>query len=196
MRKTTFCNYIWVTIGDFQQCGSLTSVVSDQPAQPPFKLRNSKWCSVSSLNSQRISKRLAKTLIRPGWSEALLVAHTTLLEIPCRGSFISTIMTNGSGDLHLASKFSGLETKWAGWTCLLVPCVCVHVRRGDNPFRYIQAVGVEVHNVYAWHICVSCALHVRTLFCYMVRFKYFLVLLTCTRRNMLNWATFDSQKML
>ena len=26
----------------FQQCGSLTSVDSDEPMQPPFKLRNSK----------------------------------------------------------------------------------------------------------------------------------------------------------
>ena len=27
---------------DFQQCGNLTSVDSDEPVQPPFKLRNSK----------------------------------------------------------------------------------------------------------------------------------------------------------
>ena len=27
----------------------LTSIDSDDPVQPPFKLRNSKWCSVSSL---------------------------------------------------------------------------------------------------------------------------------------------------
>ena len=27
----------------------LTSVDSDEPLQPPFKLRNSKWCSISSL---------------------------------------------------------------------------------------------------------------------------------------------------
>ena len=34
---------------DFQQCGILTSVDSDDPVQPPFKLSNSKCCSVSSL---------------------------------------------------------------------------------------------------------------------------------------------------
>ena len=34
---------------DFQQCGILTSVDSDNPVQRPFKLRNSKKCSVSSL---------------------------------------------------------------------------------------------------------------------------------------------------
>ena len=43
------------------------------------------------LNTHGIFKRLAKTLIRlrvcAGWSEALLVAHTTLLEISCHGSF-------------------------------------------------------------------------------------------------------------
>ena len=32
-----------------QQFDILTSVDSDEPVQSPFKLRNSKWCSVSSL---------------------------------------------------------------------------------------------------------------------------------------------------
>ena len=34
---------------DFQQCGILTSVDSDEPVQPLFKLRYSKCCLVSSL---------------------------------------------------------------------------------------------------------------------------------------------------
>ena len=42
------------------------------------------------LNSHRIFKRQAKALIRlrvcAGWSEPLLVAHTTMLEISCHGS--------------------------------------------------------------------------------------------------------------
>ena len=50
--------------------------------QPPFQLRNSKCCSVSSFH--RIFKWLAKALISlrvcAGWSEPLLVAHTTLHE--------------------------------------------------------------------------------------------------------------------
>ena len=29
---------IWATTWDFQQCGSLTSVDSDEPVQPAFKL--------------------------------------------------------------------------------------------------------------------------------------------------------------
>ena len=49
------------------------------------------------LNNHRIFKRLAKALIRlricAGWSELLLVAHTTLLEISCRGSNVSHLMT-------------------------------------------------------------------------------------------------------
>ena len=36
---------------DFQQCGILTSVESDEPLLPPVKLRNSKWRSVSSLKT-------------------------------------------------------------------------------------------------------------------------------------------------
>ena len=43
------CYCIWASACDFQQCGILTSVDSDEPVQPPFKLRNSKWHSVGSL---------------------------------------------------------------------------------------------------------------------------------------------------
>ena len=42
------CTYYAVTC-DFQQCGILISVDSHGPVQPPFKLRTSKSCSVSSL---------------------------------------------------------------------------------------------------------------------------------------------------
>ena len=41
--------HIWAATCDFQPCGILTSVDSDEPVQPPFQLRNSKWCSVVSL---------------------------------------------------------------------------------------------------------------------------------------------------
>ena len=46
------CTYIWIKWAvtcDFQQCGILTSVDSDEPVQPPVKLRNSNFCSVSRL---------------------------------------------------------------------------------------------------------------------------------------------------
>ena len=39
----------WAVTCDFQQYGILTSVDSDEPVQPPFKLQNFKWCSASSL---------------------------------------------------------------------------------------------------------------------------------------------------
>ena len=41
--------HTWAATCDFQQCCLLTSVDPDKPVQPPFKLRKSKWCSVSSL---------------------------------------------------------------------------------------------------------------------------------------------------
>ena len=40
---------------DFQQCGILTSVDSYKHVLPPFKLRNSKWCSVSRLTVKKYS---------------------------------------------------------------------------------------------------------------------------------------------
>ena len=48
---TLLTGIIWAATSDFQQSGILTSVDSDTPVQPPFKLRNSKWCSVNSLTS-------------------------------------------------------------------------------------------------------------------------------------------------
>ena len=35
--------YIWAATCDFQQCGILTSVDSDEPVQPPLELRISKY---------------------------------------------------------------------------------------------------------------------------------------------------------
>ena len=47
--RLTLTQCIWASAWDFQQCGILTCVDSDEPLQPPFKLRNSKLCSFSSL---------------------------------------------------------------------------------------------------------------------------------------------------
>ena len=44
----------------FQQCGILTSRDSDEPVQPPVKLRNAKWCSVSSLTVVEYSSDLQR----------------------------------------------------------------------------------------------------------------------------------------
>ena len=49
-KQLNFCRgNNWAATCDFQRCGILTSVDSDEAVQPPSMLRNSKWCSVSSL---------------------------------------------------------------------------------------------------------------------------------------------------
>ena len=64
----------WATTCDFHQCGILTSVDSDEPVQPPFKLRNSKSCSVSSLTVIEYSSGLQRL-----WSDwAYAQAHLRL----------------------------------------------------------------------------------------------------------------------
>ena len=78
----------WAAACDFHQCGILTSVDSDEPVQPPFKHRTSKNVRSVELNTHRIWKALIRLRVCAGWSEALLVAHTTLLEISCRGSLM------------------------------------------------------------------------------------------------------------
>ena len=68
----------------------LTSVDSGKSVLSPFQLRNSKCCSVT-----RIFKQLAKAMISlrvcAGWSEPLLVAHTTLLKISCCDSNLLSV---------------------------------------------------------------------------------------------------------
>ena len=54
-----------------------------------FKLRNSKWCSVSSLTFR--GKTLIRLRVCAGWSEALLV---TLFEISWHGSFFHEVQTS------------------------------------------------------------------------------------------------------
>ena len=75
----------WAATCDFQQYGILTCVDSDEHAQPPDKVRNSKFCLVSSL-TVIVAKALIRLCICAGWSEPLLLTHTRLLEISCRGS--------------------------------------------------------------------------------------------------------------
>ena len=64
---------------------SVTRVDSDEPVQPPFKLRNFKLCSISSLTVIEYSGD------KQSLSESLLVAHTTLLEISWVGSFVNSL---------------------------------------------------------------------------------------------------------
>ena len=47
--STVLFVHVFMYICDFQRCGILTSVDSDEPVQSPFRLRISKKCSVSSL---------------------------------------------------------------------------------------------------------------------------------------------------
>ena len=112
---------IWAATCDFQQCGDLTSVDSDEPVQPPFKLRNSKWCSVSSsifIEYSATSKGSDQTALSAGWSKALLVAHTTLLEISCCCSYVSRANIISDLPRDEESKFldqNSLYFFWISW---------------------------------------------------------------------------------
>ena len=105
----------WAVTCDLQQCGILTCVDSEEPVQPTFKLRNSKWCSVSSLTLIEYIKWLAKALVRlcvcAGWSEALMVAHTTLLKISCRGSIVGVLTFTGMINTTSESLKAGKKAK-------------------------------------------------------------------------------------
>ena len=77
------------------------------------------------LNNHRILKRLVKALIRlrvcSDWSEALLVAHTTLFKILCTGSFI--LKRKRELVALLLLSYGCLVTVNALWLFLTVPWV-------------------------------------------------------------------------
>ena len=59
-RHGCFTSHNWASAWDFQQYDILTCVDSDEPLHPPFKLRNSKWRSVSSLTIIEYSSDLQR----------------------------------------------------------------------------------------------------------------------------------------
>ena len=69
------------------QCGILTSVDSDEHVQPPFKLTNSKRCSVSSLTLIEYSSNYQRLWSDCAYAQADL-RLCWLLEISCHGSII------------------------------------------------------------------------------------------------------------
>ena len=75
-----------------KQCGSLTCADPDEHAKPPFKSTKLQTPPGQQPNSPRAPKGPAKAPIGlrvfAGRSETSLVAHTTLLGISCRGSFL------------------------------------------------------------------------------------------------------------
>ena len=77
------------------------------------------------LNIHRIFKRLTKALIRlrvcAGWSEALLVAHTTLLEISCY-VHLSDTETFRNSDFNPKQLFvnMGIPTTWCTFCQILI----------------------------------------------------------------------------
>ena len=78
-------------------------------------------------------KRLAKALISlrvcAGWSEPLLVAHTTLLEISYHGLYYVV----ASDTCRYAKK---LYRRPETLTCLVLPSNHIHILRGE--FRYLS----------------------------------------------------------
>ena len=101
---------IWTVTCDFQQCSILKWIDSDEPLQPPFKLRNSNSCSVSSLTVIRLATAHQTALIRlrvcTGWSVPLLVAHTH--QIISRPKQICARLAWASAQFHK-------DLKWSFW---------------------------------------------------------------------------------
>ena len=120
----------------------------------------------------RIFKRLTKALIRlricAGWSEPLLVAHTTLLEISCHGSiilfffcfilFLLLFTSQSTIFSHVGTGLPGLHQSYAEnkiyWRFILdvSSCILFHflfdsLRPSQQSFSYV-GTGLPVLNQY------------------------------------------------
>ena len=109
------------------------------------------------LNTHKKFKWLAKALIRlrvcAGWSEALLVAYNTLLEISCRGSYVSfTLCLLGNFSclfVHRASQANIFRIKlWLFSYPSVLTCVFDAQKN-----RLIETVLLSTHNIcFCWEI--------------------------------------------
>ena len=137
----------WAVTCDFQQCGILTFVDSDEHVQPPFKLRNSQWCSVSSLTIIECSsdkQRLwsdcayAQADLRLCWS---LKAHCWKSHVTaqmwdttkCTWNNISLITRSTTSFYQPASRFIKPSLLVLFWTnCLRQNAFAVSTQRNDT----------------------------------------------------------------
>ena len=101
----------------------MTSVDSDEPVKPSFKLRTPndvQSVAQQSSNIQATSKALIRLCVSAGWSGPLLVAHTTLLEISCHGSiiFLSLKIVFILADCADPNEMMSLVAYYLGLCCL------------------------------------------------------------------------------
>ena len=114
----------WAVTCDFQQCGILTSVHSDEPVQPHFKLRNSKWSSVSSLTLIEYSSNYQRL-----WSDCAYAGHTyhivgnLMSQLICRWRLRPNIRALAPLGKATPNKFldshPNFEKSWGGWELLI-----------------------------------------------------------------------------
>ena len=155
-----FSKEIWATTCDFQRCGILTSVDSDEAMQPPFKLRNSKWSSESSLTVIEYSSDkqwLWSDCVCAGWSEALLVAQTKLLEIKCHGS----LCLRRPPDKGVFFSFHNFQQKYMSWVLkgtlsmirlFLAPWICSDRWIRKWSWTYAQNYCLSGPMIHSWGV--------------------------------------------
>ena len=121
---------------DFQQCDILTSIDLDQPVQPPFKLRNSKWRSFSSLTvieykaTSKGSHQTAR-MRRLVWAFAGRTYHIVgnlMSPLIYRGSYMSAHVL-----LNLLNKLGKRDKMWG------LPSILSLFRNKINKFNNVRA---------------------------------------------------------
>ena len=146
---TAWSYYNWAATCDFQQCGTLTSIDSDEPVKQACKLRNSKWCSVSSyiiLEYESDQQMLwsdcvyAQADLRLCWSH---IPHYWK-SISCRGTYVNTHVLfisdsrkentmNMNTNTVLTKKYGQLIRNWGSMESLVTkssiisPLTCYNV---------------------------------------------------------------------
>ena len=156
----------WAVTCDLQRCCILTSVDSDEPVQPPFKLRNSKLCSVSSFTVIEYSSDQQRRWSDCAYAQAGLSICWSHIHVPhCWKSYVMAQMTvsllcNSIKFLKIWANIQTLAhkkytTKWflsvARTHDLLIHSptpypVCQHIQIDSNGYLNAFVINIEEKN--------------------------------------------------
>ena len=95
---------------------------------------------------QRLAKALIRMRVCAGWSEPLLVAHTTLLEISCHGSNFIDYQYNNNIQINKSYQCIRVIILPKQWTKQVVfrlrgcTCLCSHMLKRAIPINMLKMI--------------------------------------------------------
>ena len=138
----------WAATCDFQQCGILIWIDSDEPAQPPVKLRKSKCCSVSSLTVIEYSRDYQRLWSNCAYAQAglnlcwLHIPLCLIYHVPAQMFFVQ-----GFTIYLLKGSIYTQKKKFSQYLCFLIKSTILHI-----------SLSIFLHELYYCNFTCTCLL--------------------------------------